>query len=249
MNDTQTQSSNRSLYHDVVDGIQAMIQRGELEPGDLLMSERDLSDHFGVGRPSVRQALFVLDRMKLIEIRNGGRAQVRMPTAEGLFEELAKPIRYMMNQPEWVAQFEGVRFFMETGLARHAAEFATPEQIEQLSEVLTRNGAAIGQPKEFKDSDLAFHICISEMSGNPVLLNMYTASRDWMTREGLYLNIDEVHDRKAHIAHTKVFAAIADNDPDRAEAAMRTHLKEARDPWALAPGETHNNNKIESEEN
>ena len=149
----------------------------------------------------------------------------------------------MMNQPEWVAQFEGVRVFMETGLARAAASVATTDQIEQLSQALTQNGAAIGQPEEFQDSDLDFHICIAEMSGNSVLRNMYTASRDWMTREGLYLNINEVHDRKAHIAHTKVFAAIADNDPDRAEAAMRTHLNEARDPWALGPGETHNDIK------
>jgi DNA-binding FadR family transcriptional regulator len=243
MYNNDSHSSNRSLYHDVVDGIQVLIQRGELTPGDTLMSERDLADHFGVGRPSVRQALFALDRMKLIEVRNGGRAQVRMPTAEGLFEELANPIRYMMNQPEWVAQFEGVRVFMETGLARTAAAVATLDQIEQLSEALTRNGAAIGHPAEFQDSDLAFHMCIAGMSDNPVLLNMYNASRDWMTREGLYLNIDEVHDRKAHIAHTKIFAAIADNDPDRAEAAMRTHLEEARDPWALAPGETHGENK------
>ena len=240
----QTHTPNRSLYHDVVDGIQAMIQRGELKPGDMLMSERNLSDHFGVGRPSVRQALFALDRMKLIEIRNGGRAQVRMPTAEGLFEELANPIRYMMNQPEWVTQFEGVRMFMETGLARHAAGVATLGQIEQLSEALTLNGAAIGLPEAFQKSDLNFHICIAEMSGNEVLLNMYSASRDWMTREGLYLNIDELHDRQAHIAHTKVFAAIADNDPDRAEAAMKSHLNEARDPWALGPGETHGENNV-----
>ena len=70
-----------------------------------------LSEHFGVGRPSVRQALFALDRMKLIEIRNGGRARVCVPTAEGLFEELAKPVRYMMNQPDWVAKFQGVQIF------------------------------------------------------------------------------------------------------------------------------------------
>jgi len=234
-----SQAQNRSLYHDVVDGIQAMIQSGELQPGDAMMSERELSDHFGVGRPSVRQALFVLDRMKLIEIRNGGRAQVQMPTPEGLFEELANPIRYMMNQPEWVAQFEGVRCFMETGLVRQAASIASDEQIANLSEVLNENGSMIGRPKEFQDTDLAFHICIAEMADNPILLNMYTASRDWMTREGLYLNIDEIHDRKAHIAHTKIFAAIADNDPDRADEAMRAHLKEARDPWSLGPGETH----------
>jgi GntR family transcriptional regulator, sialic acid-inducible nan operon repressor len=237
MRNTETDQQSRSLYHDVVDGIQVMIQSGELQPGDALMSERELSDHFGVGRPSVRQALFVLDRMKLIETRNGGRAQVREPTAEGLFEELANPIRYMMNQPEWVAQFEGVRFFMEIGLVRHAALIANAEQIDLLSETLNANGAAIGHPKEFQDSDLAFHICIAEMADNPVLLNMYTASRDWMTKEGLYLNVDEVHDRKAHIAHTKIFAAIAENDPDRTEAAMRLHLKEARDPWVIGPKE------------
>lgn len=234
------QSSGRCLYENVLDGIRTMITNGDLGPGDLLMSERELSEHFGVGRPSIRQALFVLDRMKLIEVRNGGRAQVRMPTPEGLFEELANPVRYMMGDPEWVSQFEGVRLFMEVGLARQAALCATEEQIDELSQALSKNGGAIGNPESFQDSDLAFHIRIAEMSDNLVLLNLYTASREWMAHEGIYLNIDEVHDRKAYIAHTKIFAAIADNDPDRAESAMRAHLKEARDPWNLNLEMTNN---------
>ncbi|MGH9718690.1 MAG: FadR/GntR family transcriptional regulator [Bryobacteraceae bacterium] len=40
-----------------------MIQRGELVPGCRLPSERELSARFGVSRPSLRQALKVLDIM------------------------------------------------------------------------------------------------------------------------------------------------------------------------------------------
>jgi DNA-binding FadR family transcriptional regulator len=43
-----------------------------LEPGDRLMSERDLAERLGVSRTSVRQALTALEVMGLVRIRHGG---------------------------------------------------------------------------------------------------------------------------------------------------------------------------------
>ena len=45
-------------------------------PGDALPSERELMREFGVGRPAVREALFHLRSMGLIELRSGERARV-----------------------------------------------------------------------------------------------------------------------------------------------------------------------------
>ena len=70
----------RKLYEEVVVRLEAMIHEGELNPGDLLPSERELMLHFGVGRPAIREALFALHRMGLVIVANGERPRVSSPT-------------------------------------------------------------------------------------------------------------------------------------------------------------------------
>jgi GntR family transcriptional repressor for pyruvate dehydrogenase complex len=58
----------RRLYEDVASGLEAMIREGALIAGDALPSERELTVQFGVGRTAVREALFHLQKMGLIEL-------------------------------------------------------------------------------------------------------------------------------------------------------------------------------------
>jgi DNA-binding GntR family transcriptional regulator len=55
-------SSAPVRYREVREAIAAQITRGQLKPGDLLPSERDLQAQFGCARSVVRQALQVLTR-------------------------------------------------------------------------------------------------------------------------------------------------------------------------------------------
>ena len=50
--------TRRRLSDEVVDRLEGLIHSGEFGLGDKLPSERDLMERFGVGRPSVREALF-----------------------------------------------------------------------------------------------------------------------------------------------------------------------------------------------
>ena len=79
----------RKLYEEVVVRLEAMIHEGELNPGDLLPSERELMLHFGVGRPAIREALFALHRMGLVIVANGERPRVSSPTPKTMLGELA----------------------------------------------------------------------------------------------------------------------------------------------------------------
>ena len=57
-------------------GREEMIQDGQFGLGDFLPSERELMQHFGVGRPAVREALFALQRMGLVVVATGERPRV-----------------------------------------------------------------------------------------------------------------------------------------------------------------------------
>src|ERR1039458_8343400 len=52
-----------------VSGILSLIREQRSEAGDRLPSERDLADRFGVTRNTIREALSVLESMRVIERR------------------------------------------------------------------------------------------------------------------------------------------------------------------------------------
>jgi Transcriptional regulators len=96
----------RKLYEEVVVRLEAMIHEGELNPGDLLPSERELMLHFGVGRPAIREALFALHRMGLVIVANGERPRVSSPTPKTMLGELAGAARLMLSKPEGMRSFQ-----------------------------------------------------------------------------------------------------------------------------------------------
>lgn len=63
----------RSVPEEVVEQIIADVLSGEMKPGDVLPSERQLAELLGVSRPAVREALRGVLAAGLIEVRQGMR--------------------------------------------------------------------------------------------------------------------------------------------------------------------------------
>jgi DNA-binding transcriptional regulator YhcF (GntR family) len=61
--------------------IRRQIIDGSLRDGDRLPRERDLMAQYGCSRPSLRQAMRILEHEQLIECRRGAGAVVRAPSA------------------------------------------------------------------------------------------------------------------------------------------------------------------------
>ncbi len=59
------------LYHQLAERLSSGISAGDLRPGDRLPSEPELARQYGIGRPTVRQALDVLVRRGMAERRRG----------------------------------------------------------------------------------------------------------------------------------------------------------------------------------
>ena len=56
----------RNTYELVAESLLALISERHLKPGDALPTERELMQHYGVGRSSVREALRMLESKGLI---------------------------------------------------------------------------------------------------------------------------------------------------------------------------------------
>lgn len=59
------------LYHQLADIITDQIRSGEYQAGDLIPSETGIAKDYGIGRPTVRQAMDLLVRKGLIERKRG----------------------------------------------------------------------------------------------------------------------------------------------------------------------------------
>lgn len=214
----------RKLSDEVADHLERMIREGELAEADRLPSERDLMRQFGVGRPSIREALLHLSKMGLVEVRSGERARVTRPTPQFVIDALAGPARHMMSAPGGVRDFQSARMFFEVGLARNAAANGTAEDFANLEEALDINRQSIGDLKRFERTDVDFHYALALMMRNSIFTAIHAALAEWLL-EQRRTTLAAGEDVKAYEAHKAIFEAVSARDPDRAEQAMRDHLE------------------------
>ena len=224
--------SRRKLYEELAERLRDMILNGEFAPGDALPSERELMDAFDVGRPSVRQALFVLEKWGMVEVRSGVRTRVVRPAAEAIIANLSISVGYFFTMPDGLRHFREVRQLFECALVRHAAKHAVEQDIEDLRATLGRCEALLGDPVAFYEAAESFHRKLAEIPGNPVFVVIEDAIAKWLAPPRL--KVGGVGDAVALAAHQKVFEGIAAHDPDRAEEAMRAHLQERTGTIAVA---------------
>ncbi|MEY4749793.1 MAG: hypothetical protein RIQ60_2007 [Pseudomonadota bacterium] len=218
----------RKLYQEVQARLLARIRSGELAPGQQLPSERELMEHFGVGRPAVREALQSLERSGIVEIAHGERARVALPTAASLIDQIAGGARHLLRmQPDTLVHLKDARLFLEAGLARLAAERASDVDIARLRDRLDEHRRALASLEHFLDRDMAFHREIARISGNPIFPAIVEALFQWAGEFHQSIVRAPGVEPVTLAEHEQLFDAIAARDPAVAEAAMRQHLTRA----------------------
>jgi GntR family transcriptional repressor for pyruvate dehydrogenase complex len=227
----RTTVKRRRLYEDVASGLEAMIRDGSLSQGDALPSERELTVQFGVGRTAVREALFHLQKMGVIELKSGERAKVTRPTPEVVVESLAGAARHMLTEPDGIKQFQNARTFFEVGLARHAAKHATAADLRELAAALDHNRQCIGDLAKFEKSDVAFHYVLALIPQNPIYTALHSAIAEWLVEQRHVTLAYPGQNKIAYRAHKTIYEAIAAHDPDRAERVIKAHLNQVSNAY------------------
>src|SRR4029453_5359624 len=114
----------------VVQHVPALIERGELPPGDRLPPERELAGQLGVSRPSVRAGLRSLAAIGVLQTRHGAGTFITdgpPPLATQRLSFLAALQGFTRDE-----MFEARRA-LEVGVAGLAAERATDDHIAAIA--------------------------------------------------------------------------------------------------------------------
>ncbi|TXL68520.1 transcriptional regulator NanR [Zeimonas arvi] len=235
MTEAREPIQRRKLYQEVYERLLERIRSREILPGEHLPSERELMDHYGVGRSAVREAMLALARAGIVEVSHGERARVVLPTAESLVAQVAAGAQHLLRMdPASLGHLKEVREFLETGIARIAAQRADAAALARLDEALAAHhrladerGRLAGDPASFVDGDREFHVAIAAMTGNPVFPAIVDAMFRWLGGHYRALVRAPGAESLTLREHDDIRDAIARRDPQAAEEAMRRHLARA----------------------
>lgn len=214
-----------SQYEVVVNGIQGMISSGEIAPGDRLPVELILADRFQVSRGSLREGVRALVAMGILETRQGSGTTVTSLDPHLLLQ----PLTFWAGMQAGTSSRElhAVRRALEVEAAASAATQRTEDDVTRLAEELQKAEPAIraSDHEAAMAVDLAFHLEIARMSGNPVLVALLEAISRPTLRMRMWQSIHHGGRlENTHHEHHAVLNAIASGDPVGAQAAMHTHL-------------------------
>lgn len=214
---------DRQLRQWVADRLRVDIVEGRLAPGEWLRQEK-LARAYGVSQTPVREALKEL-------------------AAEGLVEHVPyRGMRIVQFAVEDVEDLYACRCFIEGMAAYHAAARITDEQIAELED-LHRRMVACDVPAalvEYRELNRRFHAVIFAASGRGYLVR--TLAQLWSAFPTmLWSNIPRVavtslpeRDQPDNAEHAEIVAALAARDPERAERAVKAHIRAAGDALRTA---------------
>lgn len=233
-----TPIQKRKLADDVRERLMGMIESGELRPGDVLPSEREMMEGLGVGRPAIREAMQALERAGLIQIRHGERARVAEPSMGRMIDQMSDSMKHLLvHSAASLENLKDARLTFELEMARRAAERHDPADIARLAQTVDEQEASFGNPVAFRLLDGRFHREIAALSGNPIWPALSDALFRWLNDFHVDLVSVPGKERLTTAEHRGIIKAIASGDPDAAARAMRDHLTRASDLYRKPDGE------------
>lgn len=216
----------KKISEEIVEQIKDLITQGDLCPGKRIPSERELASFLGVSRPSVREAIMVLEAMGYLESRQGGGTYVRS-LAES---SLADPLAHLMgnNDPRMMDYLIEVRMGLETWGAHLAAKRATDEDIAKMRDLLLGMEKQSSEGGWNADIDAEFHYTITSATHNTLQMHIMNTIQG-LFRTGVEVAHNKLYPQEGLIdllkrQHRDIVDAIADHDPDRARQMMLNHL-------------------------
>lgn len=233
---SSARQTTRKTGETVAFHIRRRIATGELEVGDRLPTEDELTESFGIARTTLREALRILESQGLIKIRRGrgGGATVTMPDLDRLAEPLAV-ILQLRNTT--TGDLDQARLLIEPVLASWLATRHTDDDIAALRAAVSdaANAADINDQAAFGRAAARFHATIMERGGNETLsvisqlLHKLTIDRYTTGAR----RADQALMRRAVRSYRRLTDLIEDGDAERAsihwEKQMRWVTAESAD--------------------
>ena len=203
-----------------------LIDLQKLAPGDKLPPERQLAELLEVSRPSLREALHILQAQGLVQIRHGQGTFVQEPVVA---QELRASV---MTKTHGLNELFDAREVLEVPASKWAAEKATKEDIRLLRATLNQIDTVTSiEPIDFdqlQSLDAKFHLTIVGIAGNPFINQTLNVLQDVMKMSmETTLRLPGRSDI-SRSEHNQILAAIETGNGELASKLTFQHITGAR---------------------
>ncbi|MGN6240374.1 MAG: FadR/GntR family transcriptional regulator [Cellulosimicrobium cellulans] len=229
--------------------IEADLAAGRWALGERLPAERALAEELGVSRPSVREAIRVLEAMGIVRTAVGSGPDAGATVVDRPAAGLGAAVRlHVASGTLAVRDVVETRVLLETWAARAAAErvVAARDTGEPASEpgpgtpevagALAAAGALLDRmddpalaAAEFRELDASFHVLLVRLAGNPLVEAVMTGLRgaieSYVAAGSAALPSWERTAARLRAEHRAVLAAVTAGDGERAAREVRAHIE------------------------
>jgi len=211
----------KKIYELVAEYLLDEIGERRLAPGDVLPTERELTETLRVGRSSIREALRMLESQGLIRNGDSGTFTVAEPS-----NQLNRSLDLLLRLEEAdIGELYEIRRLLEGEFAALAAERRTPAQLAEMAGAIEAMRRSLTDEDAYIDADLRFHVCIAEATQNRFAAHLMYAIREVLQRalRAVFESAPGIPVRSIE-HHVAIHAAIEAGLPEDARTLMREHL-------------------------
>ena len=212
--------SSSTVVNSVVEKLRAALARGQWRSGDMLPGQRELAEQLGISRPSLREAVIVLETLGLVRSMPGKGVVV----LEANLNDAASEGSAMAGAS--LEDLLQLRYTLEPFIVGLVAQSISSKEIGQLRLTLMDMREAL----EANDSDacanayIAFHEELFALTSNPIFQNVVQ-----QTSNALKQSADMLRNSPEHLAerleeNEAVVRAIRGKNSAQASAEMRRHI-------------------------
>ena len=227
--------ATRKIYQYILEQFVEMVRTGVIKPGDKIPSERELAQSFHVSRPSVREALRVLEDIGIIEIQSGGGAYLKEMEL-GPFISIVAPL--LFSRENFDLELLEFRETIEVRAMELLGAHMTGEDLKRLGISLEAMHKALeaNDPESGALADIAFHRTILEASKSYILLkvmDVVVSLFEHAVRGGRSIVLEKHEDaRQLYEDHRNIYLALEHHDYSKARELVVSHLQMVRQLYA-----------------
>jgi GntR family transcriptional repressor for pyruvate dehydrogenase complex len=211
-----------NLTRSLVETFKEQFLNGRIKPGERIPSERELTEKLNVSRTTIREAIIALKVMGLVDVQQGKRARVTVPSVDNVLEilSLVTPLdkTNMLNLLELREIFEPACVSLATKRVT-SSELST---ILQKLDYMKRSHEDVGT---FFKADYEYHKAIMIATHNDMIVMFYNVFQPLLV--GLHKRI--VMTSQETDSHEKVLQAMMKGNSERASDLAREIIINSRD--------------------
>jgi GntR family transcriptional regulator, transcriptional repressor for pyruvate dehydrogenase complex len=220
----------REKPQQIADELRRLIILGELDEGDSLGHEPDLIERFGVSRPSLREALRILEAEGLISVVRGVQGGVVVHRPDRRLTARTAALVLQSRNVSLADVFEA-RTIIEPAAVRLVASGRNRRtSARKLRALIADEESAIDDPEAFGEANAHFHEALVAMAGNQTLTIVAEMLNEVVARAVTIVSQTDANGgstairRRGVRSQQRLTSFIENGDPDGAEAHWRTHM-------------------------